>query len=318
MPTDLVRLNQTKEKIISTIRMRGPSLPAHVAKSIDTTPLFASAFLSELYSEKKIKISNLKVGSSPLYYLEGQEHLLENYSQYLNSREKQALDLLKNEKVLDDSDLEPVIRVALRSIKDFAKPIKVRIESETKLLWKYFPITNIELNNYIQEKFVKKEISQTTQDIRIPQVNEEKTKIPEVAEEIKNPEKIPDLEKNKKSIENISIPQKKTKIQKPLDFSVDIRKFLDSHEIELIKLISEKKKEFEALIRIDTKFGKQSYYLIAKDKKSITENDLSLAYQKALSSKMPSLIISPGELNKKAKDHIAEWNNLIKFQKIKS
>ena len=44
-----------------------------ISKWIGVSSLFAGAFLSDLYAEKKVKMSNMKVGSSSLYYLDGQE-----------------------------------------------------------------------------------------------------------------------------------------------------------------------------------------------------------------------------------------------------
>ena len=71
-----------KEKIIFVFKKRGPSLPVHVAQETGMSILFASAFLSELLAEKKIKISNMKVGSSPLYFISGQEFMLEKFSEF--------------------------------------------------------------------------------------------------------------------------------------------------------------------------------------------------------------------------------------------
>src|SRR4030042_1495973 len=115
---------QLKEKIISFIQLRGPSLPVHIAKETGLSILFASAFLSELFNEKRINISNLKVGSSPLYFISGQEPQLENFSKYIKSKEKEAFLLLKEKRILKDSELHPAIRVALREIRDFAIPFK--------------------------------------------------------------------------------------------------------------------------------------------------------------------------------------------------
>ena len=115
---------ELKEKIISIIKTRGPSLPAHISSQIGMSILFTSAFLSELLSEKKLKISDMKVGSSPLYFIPGQENMLENFSSSLKSKEKDAFMLLKDKKFLKDSAQEPAIRVALRAIKDFAIPIQ--------------------------------------------------------------------------------------------------------------------------------------------------------------------------------------------------
>src|SRR3989344_7523712 len=93
-----------KNKILSVIQMQGPSLPVRVASVTEMSPLFASAFLSELIADGKIKTSNMRVGSSPLYYLPGQEHLLENFTVHLNQREKEAFQYLKtNQLVAEES-----------------------------------------------------------------------------------------------------------------------------------------------------------------------------------------------------------------------
>ena len=84
--------------------------------------MFISAFLSELTNQKRIQVSSLKVGGSPLYYMRGQEEKLEDYYKYLHPREAEAFLLLREHKVLKDGDQDPATRVALRSIKDFSIP----------------------------------------------------------------------------------------------------------------------------------------------------------------------------------------------------
>ena len=94
-----------KENILSYIKQRGPSLPVHIAKITGLSILFSSAFLSELLSERKVKISNMRVGSSPIYYIPGQENQLENFSRHLNTKEKEAFTLLQDKKILKDVNL---------------------------------------------------------------------------------------------------------------------------------------------------------------------------------------------------------------------
>ena len=148
MPTQ--DTSQLKEKILSTLRKRGPSLPVHIAGEIEMSALFASAFLSELFSEKRIKISNMKVGNSPLYFLSGQEPMLERFSQHLKSKEKDAFILLKEKKFLKDDEQEPAIRVALRAIKDFAIPFK----KDEQIIWRYLTVPEVELKE--KSKKIKK------------------------------------------------------------------------------------------------------------------------------------------------------------------
>jgi hypothetical protein len=75
--------------------------------------LFASAFLSELLTEQKIKMTHMRVGSSPVYYIPGQEEGLEKYSTYLKSKEKEAYDFFK--RCQDDKLLGEEIKSILAS-----------------------------------------------------------------------------------------------------------------------------------------------------------------------------------------------------------
>jgi hypothetical protein len=299
-----------KERILSFIQQKGPSLPVQIAKSVNISPLFASAFLSELYGEQKLKMSNLKVGSSFLYHLEGQEPQLENFVEFLNHKEKEAFHLLKREKILEDEKQEPAIRVALRSIKDFAHPRKIASNNEEKIIWKYFLVNEDEisknLNKVIQiekkeEKIVEKEDIPT---INLPENKSEKINVIE------------------KVIENKIETEEKIKVKKKVKqedaaFQNSVKEYLKSRDIEFLSLISEKKKELTAKVRIDTPLGKQEFLLTAKEKKKATEEDLALAFQKAQLEKMPALLMTTGEIDKKSIDEFKSWANLVKFDRLK-
>jgi len=274
---------KTKERIISIINEKGPSFPVQIARAINVSPLFTSVFLSELHEDNKLKTTNMKIGSSSLYFLQGQEQMLENFIEHLNQREKEAFYLIKKSQVLEDEKQSPIIRVALREIKDFAHPFKIKTAESEKIFWKYHLLPDSDFDKKVQK--------------------------------ILNP--LVEIEEAKKE----TIPQEaqakpKAKKQELSDFAEKVKDYLLSKEMEVISTILEKKKEFVAKIRADILFGKQEFYLIAKEKKKINETDLALALQKAQSEKMPALIISPGEIDKKALPYLKEWRNLIKFEKL--
>ena len=317
-------VQQSKEKILSLLKTIGPSLPVNIARAIGVEPLFAGAFLSELYGEKKLKMSDMKVGSSPLYYIEGQESSLEKFSEHLNTREKQALLSLQKNKILEDTKQTPVLRVALRAIKDFAIPVRVRSEGEIKLFWKYFVLPDAEMESIIEDKLGIKKIADASAEKKIA---EESKKVEESEEE---PEKV--LEKGteiaeiKEEIEPLKTElikkiarkkvEKKEKKSEGGVFSARIREYLTEKDIEIMDVISDKKKEFIAKIRFDIIFGKQEFFLIARDKKVIQDKDFEISLQRAQAEKMPMYFISSGELNKKAKDYLREWRNLIRFDRV--
>ncbi len=275
-----------KGNILSILKQRGPSLPVHIARETSLSILFASAFLSELLSERKIKISNMRVGSSPIYYILGQENQLENFSLHLNNKEKEAFTILRNKKILKDIEQEPAIRVALRSIKDFAIPFK---EGE-EIFWRYF-ITE-------QPEPKAKEIAK----IETPKKQEPKKEIPK--------------EINSHIIKKVDIfdkPKKKSAQKEKSEFVVEIINSLKESDIELIQEREFKKREFMGVGKIKTNIGSMEILIMAKDKKTITENDLTVSIQKSQTEKKIILFISPGKLDKKATELLQEYKNILKF-----
>ncbi|MEK6817533.1 MAG: hypothetical protein AABX80_01905 [Nanoarchaeota archaeon] len=297
---------QVKEKIISFIGMRGPSLPVHIGKEINTSILFTSAFLSELISEKRLKISSLKVGNSSLYFIPGQEPLLEGFAQYLKSKEKDAFELLKQKKILRDSEQHPAIRVALQGIKDFAIPFK----KDGQIYWKYLMVSDQELINKIKEIPVIKEakkqfeaedkIVEKRTEIKIG--NEEKRSKIEMVQPYSVKTKNKELKKIKE----------KTSVKKGDKFFDKVKEFLSKKSIEILDIDGFNKSDLTLKIKIN----KEEKLLIAYDKKKIDEKDIINAYKKASKLKLNFLILSLGEPNKKLNEFIEAIKNLEAIGKI--
>lgn len=288
---DVQKVNETKEKIINVIRNVGPSFPTRISREAGISPLFIGALLSEMVAEKKLEISHMRVGSSPLYFIKGQETNLENFVQYLNSKEREAFTRLKESNILNDEDEDPAIRVALRKLKDFAIPLNVKNEDKESLFWKFFLCTDENAETLIEKRFS-------------PQ-KKEKLQEKETADIV---EEVKEVKPKKKA-------EKKEK--KPSAFATNVKDYLSSKSIEILKDLPMKAKEYSAHIRIDTPIGKQEYLLIAKDKKKITEDDISLAVHKSQSEKMPALLLTQGEIDKTAKEYAEQWKSLVKIEKTK-
>lgn len=296
--------SQIKEKILFTLKRRGPCLPVHIAGEIETSILFASAFLSELVSEKKIRMSYMKVGSSPIYFIPGQEYLLERFSQHLKSKERDAFELLKSNKFLVDSKQDPAIRVALRAIRDFAIPFK----EDEEIIWKYFtiPESEFKLTKKIEEPkivmkqplrlmggeaFKKEEGGQKELGI----FNEEKKE--------KSVKKAP----TKKTVKKTSASQKKNE-----KFFNKVKEFLAEKSISISDIEGFSKNDL--ILRIID--GGVEKLLIAYNKKRIAELDLLKAHKKASEYGLPYIILSLGELPKKLENLIKAIRNLSGIAKL--
>ena len=246
MPTQ--DASKIRERILSILRMKGPTLPVYISQEIGISMLFASAFLAELLSDKLIKMSNMRVGNSPIYYVAGQEAQLEKFSTYLKSKEKEAFLLIQEKKFLRDSEQSPAIRVALREIKDFAFPF--RRGNET--FWRYltskesefkYDIKSIEQHEYIEAKpksFDKREREigeKIIKDIKIEDIEEirkEKEKLEKKKEE--------EIE-IKEELEEIINQGKQT--EKEQEFQEKIEKVEEDKEIKDKSKIFQEKEEKE-------------------------------------------------------------------------
>jgi hypothetical protein len=314
---------EIKGKIINFLRVKGPSLPVHIAKEVNLNTLFASAFLSELSSEKAIKISNLKVGGSPVYYLEESIGMLENFYSYLGGKEKEAFIQLKENLVLQDSELQPSIRVALRSLKDFAYPMNIKINDIDILFWRYFKINENDSREKIREYLQKRKFTFTSPVAQvIPQKNEVvKEIIREVKPEIVREEKIQEKPliqiEHKAEEQEKSLVKKKDKIKEDSFFVKNIREKLHHANIEIVEEKEIAKKDFSAIVRIDSGVGKIMFYCVVKEKKSVSDTDLAVCLQKAQGNRLPLLFLCDGSLSKKAEVYLQEWKTLITVKKIK-
>jgi len=291
---------QIKENILRFLILHGPSLPVHMAGEIKSSILFTSAFLSELVSEKKVKMSNMRVGSSPVYFLPGQENALEKFSEHLKSKEKEAFILLKEKNFLRDSAQQPAIRVALREIRDFALPFK----SQGEIIWRYFLSPESE---YTPREPVKEEkpIKTEVKEIKKEVIEEEKP----LDIFTKTKEKPKAEPKGKKIESRIKKPKAKQKEK----FFGRIKEFLGEKAIELKDIENFTKNEI--ILRVI--HNSQEKILVAFNKKKITDNDMIKAHKKALDSGLPYMLLGLSEPTKKTSDLVKAMKDLSSIHGLK-
>jgi len=292
-------------RIISLLQSRGPTLPIHIASETGLSMLFASAFLSELISKKIVKVSNMKIGSSPLYYIPGQEEQLVKFAEYIKGRERDAFDFLQKDGLLRDDYLEPAIRVAMRSLRDFAFPLQANLDGKSMIFWRFFTLPESDAKDRIRAIFEKPAPTPAPAPIpiQIPVVEEKK-----VRETHEEPRK-------KKEI--LEIFDKKPEKRDNSKYLESIKEKLASEGIEVLESMDIKKKDLIFKARADSGLGKIDLLAVFKDKKKLNEIDLTMALQRAQAEKLPCLFITEGDLNKRGLEYLEQWKNLLFFKKIK-
>ncbi len=253
------------EKVLSYIKQNGPVLPIQVAKMLGRETYYAGAILSDLLSQKLIKMSSARVGGSSLYYTEDQQEKLSMLYNHLPLREKEAYELLKEKKVINDTEVVPAIRVAFQMLKDFAVPF----EFNNAKLWRWHMATEQEVQDIIQPK---------SRDIVVQQPLQPK----------QQQQKLPRPKKD--------LPQD--------EFSGIVDSYLKKNSLVIREKISQRKnREVILEATITSSIGGIEMLVIAKNKAKITDSDLSLAFQKGQSRKLPIIFLISGELTKKAEQY---------------
>jgi hypothetical protein len=126
------------DAVLTLITQQGPCVPADLTQVTQTDSIILGAVFASLVEQKKIKITQLKWGGSPLYYAPGQEDLIQKLYTKLNDKDKRAYDLLKQEGLLRDDELTPLQRTCLRNLPDFAIQLKVTHQEQSLIFWRWY------------------------------------------------------------------------------------------------------------------------------------------------------------------------------------
>ena len=297
-----------RESVVRYVRQHGPLLPVKVSKELDTNILFASAILGELVSNKKLKLTSVKSGGSPFYYADGQEYKLQELSDFLKGKEKEAYEFIKNESVVRDKTAEPWQRVALRHIKDYAVPVEVEFKGEIEVFWKWY---------LLNKDQVKEKIGSLLGGVNeepIKEVEPVKQEIKKISETLEGPvvenRELPKVQETLKPIKRVK--------KASSGFYKKVGSYIDDFGITVVEEETLRKgKEYLFNVFVPSRIGRLNYLLVAKDKKTINDSDLVLAMNEGKIKKLPVLFISTGSLTKKGelylKKHIGD---LLVFKEI--
>ena len=265
--TTATRLQLIKTKILDFISRNGPTLPVRLTSIIEKDTMFVGAILSELLSNKQLKITHAKIGGSRLYYRPGQEEKLSILYTHLPMREQEAYNLLKEKRYINNADLEPAIRVAMKNLEDFAVPSQQGDQS----IWRWHAAPPQVLPQQPTPQVLQPQQQPAPQQRLMPSIT-------------------------------LQQPQQKKKTEdKSSAFLETLTSFMKARSIATLSTETEKKnREYVYTVELPSSIGPLHMLLIAKNKKLLNENDLILAHNLGQSKKLPTLLITPGQLNKKA------------------
>jgi len=292
-------MDERKAKILEIIKEKGPVLPIDIAQEIETDLLISSAILSEMVRQKELQISHIKIGSSPLYFLQEQKSALEKFIEHLEPREKKVFEMLKKKTIIDDDKISHADRVAIRNIKDFAIPIKVTQGGKSYLFWRFYMTHKEEVAEKLKALMEKAKL-------KVEEAKVAEGKIEEI-KEIKETE-----------LKAIEKPILKAKITaKTLAFKEKVLEYAKNNNIMPLGEGTLENGEMAVPAAIKSEIGNLQFLVIARDKKSINDADISLAYNLGQDAKMPVLFLTNGKLSAKGKVYAESLKGQIVFKQMK-
>ena len=330
------------EDVLKAVKARGPMLPLDIKRFLGKgDSITIGAALSTLLSKKALRCTKLKLGGSPFYFVDGQENKLELLSKHLNDKDKRVFEELRQKKVMKDASQEPLTRVSLRNIVDFAKKVEMTSNGEVVVYWRWYLVSEDEAISLIRGELQRKDLSFKEEVVEEQEsegheakdedpevvlgveedesksgrdvvVEDQEDSVVEAEAEVevvseKKRESPPRREKkeSKKVEEQTRIPEEVPDYDD--DFFREIKSFLDDNGIRIKQAVLVRKgSDYELVVEMKTPFGKTDYFCKAKSKKKCNEGDLSSAYLQGQNKRLPTVFITTGEITKKAKQKAGE------------
>ena len=288
-----------RTKVLSYTERFGPVLPIQISKELNTNLIFAGAILSELVEKKSLLISNVKKGSSPFYFIKGQEEKLQNLAVYLGSKEKEIHDLIKENLVLQDNNLEAWQRVAIRGIKDFAVKIEYSHKDNLYIFWRWYLLSEEEALKIIKDG-LSEDVQEDTKIIM--EAKEDKSEVYALE---------PKIVKEENLVEEVVIPKLY------VDHNHIMLNYFKESGIKVLgSHIVRKNNEINYEIEIESDLGSLKYLAKFKNKNLINDKDLNKALNEGVGLGIPVILFSNGMLNKKGREFLLKNSTFIIFKNL--
>jgi hypothetical protein len=199
----------------------------------------------------------------------------------LNFVEKKLLERVESKSFIPHSELTTQDKFILPGLRDFLVPLKVKYGDSELVVWKHYAVPNEKIMPSISEMLKK----------TVPKVEVPKEKPRETIFERKEV-------KAEVPAGGVEVPAGGVEVPAGV-FQTRVNGWFSNYNVEIVKSeVKRKGKELEFIIRMKTPV-EQEYYVKCKDKKRISESDITLTYTEAMQKKMPAIFMTSGKVSKK-------------------
>ncbi len=295
----------TQEDVLKAVRELGPVVANKIKQRLNQPDsMMVNIYLSDLAREGKVRMTHVQLGSSSFAYTPEHIPKLEALIDNHNEKDRRVAHRLKQEKVMRASEQDPLTRVALQNIKDFAKPVQVKTSQGEETFYRWYMLSAEQAQTHIRELLgvAEPKTPVVEEAVTPPQEAPARPVEQRIAPEPVTPQQ---QEPVKKAVDKPKEQQQPlTKIEAESDFAKQLLAYFKEKRIVASKFEEVRKNsEIDAIIQLPTSVGNIKYYCKAKSKKSSNDGDLAAAILTAKSKMLPALYITTGTVTKKAKEN---------------
>jgi hypothetical protein len=293
------------DKAFDVVRT-GPVLPVEVASKLGVDSFLANAYLSQLVEAGKIRQSTERVGNSFVYFLAGQEaqassrvsNLLQGGKKtarmYASSvpagpeveQKRQAFtqrlaEIEAKEQIRKPAPQQPLLQIAQQ------KPQAVSETQKQEFLNTLKPAIESQLKQQIQPQVAPAQLN-------LPKIPSPQEVFAAVGQKIKS---------------TIFMEDGRV-VEKALGFLIDAGAEIIGKELR------KKGREADILAIVPTPIGPIKFFVMARDKRTVSEAELSLAFTAGQHKKLPVIYVTNGKLTKSAQNYHQAISGLVKIKNV--
>ncbi len=314
------------DKILDMVAKSGPVLPVEIAARLKIDSFLASGYISQLVDAGKLKASKEKVNGTSVYFTPGQEYVAEQkVKDIINSAQKTARAFAKS------TTEDPETQKKREAFADRLREIEEREKKEGLARQKVIPVTLRKLKEDFTAAPGKQAVGgehKIKEEQKIPSEAESGLHIagrplelqhirPQVTREPWQTEQ--DAEKAISKVAQSPRKVGRKTEAKPVEEGPVVQSalaFLVEAGADILdKELKGKGRDAILTVLLPTKIGNLQMLVMVKDKKKISEADLSMAYTEGMKRKTPILFITNGNLTGTSREY---YENIAGFLKFKS
>ncbi len=305
------------DKAFDVVRS-GPVLPVEVASKLGVDSFLANAYLSQLVETGKIKQSKDRVGNSFVYFLAGHEGAASTrISNLLNAGKKTAR--MYASAVPAGPEVEQKRQAFTQRLAEIeAKEQQIKRPAPQQLLPQ--TVSEVQKQEFLSalKPAIESQLKQQAQEqvqpaqLNLPRIPSPQEVFAAVGNNF-NSQRVEGIEKAKDifhKIKSTIFMDEGRVVEKALGFLVDAGSEIIGKELR------KKGREADILAIVPTPIGPVKFLVMARDKRTVSEAELSLAFTAGQHRKLPVIYVTNGKLTKSAQNYHQVISGLVKIKNL--